>query len=379
MKGHIEKRGETAWRLIFDLGKDAVTGKRRTQRVTFHGTKREAQRRLTQLLADVGQGRYIEPAKLLVGDYVEERVAVWSDGGTIGGRTTERYRQLLKCQIRLHIGGKPLQALSVADVERWHATLRASGLSPQTVLNAHRVLGKALRDAVRHGLVAKNVASLDGARPPRVERVEIEIIPSDRIGEVLSKMRGRAPYPKIVTALFTGLRRGELLALRWGDVDLESKTLQVRQALEETQTGVRVKVTKTRAGRRDIDLPDVVVNALRDHRKDLLELRMRLGAGKLADNDLVFPALDGGPQRPSNLSGDWREAVAALDLPKVRFHALRHTHASQLIDSGLDVVRISKRLGHADPAITLKVYAHLFKSGDRSASAAINAALSGSS
>jgi integrase len=376
MKGHIERRGETSWRLIFDLGKDAVTGRRRTQRVTFHGTKREAQRRLTQVLADVGQGRYVEPAKLLVGDYVKERIDIWSDSGSIGGRTTERYKQLLKCQVRPHIGGKALQALSVGDVERWHATLRASGLAQQTILNAHRVLSKTLRDAMRHGLVVKNVASLEGARPPRVERAEIEIIPNVRIGEVLSKMRGRAPYPKVVVALFTGLRRGELLALRWGDVDLTGKTLRVRQALEETRTGVKVKATKTRAGRRDIDLPDIVVEVLRDHRKDLLELRMRLGAGKLGDDDLVFPALDGGPQRPSNLSGDWREAVEVLQLPKVTFHALRHTHASQLIDSGLDVVRISKRLGHADPSITLKIYAHLFKSGDRSASAAINAALS---
>lgn len=375
MKGHIERRGHDSWRLIFDLGKDPATGKRRTQRVTFRGAKREAQRRLTQLLADVGQGRYVEPAKLLVGNYVEERIAIWSDGGTIGARTTERYRQLLKCQIRPHIGGRVLQALSVADVECWHATLRATGLAQQTVLNAHRVLSKTLRDAVRHGLVMKNVASLEGARPPRVERAEVEIIPSDRIGEVLSKMRGRAPYPKIVTALFTGLRRGELLALRWGDVDLVNKTLQVRQALEETRAGVKVKVTKTKAGRRGIDLPDIVVEALRDHRKDLLEWRIRLGAGKLGNDDLVFPSLNGGPQRPSNLSGDWSEAVRVLDLPKVTFHGLRHTHASQLIDSGLDVVRISKRLGHADPSITLKVYAHLFKSDDRSASAAINAAL----
>ena len=164
-------------------------------------------------------------------------------------------------------------------------------------------------------------------------------------------------------------------------IDADLKRFQedsvVREALEETKAGVRVKdTTKTKAGRRDISLPDIVVNVLRELRREQLEQRMALGLGKLDDDALVFPALDGGLPRPTNLSSGWADVAQAIGLPGVTFHALRHTHASMLIDAGLDVVRISKRLGHADPSITLRVYSHLFQKRDDKSAEAINAAVS---
>jgi integrase len=154
------------------------------------------------------------------------------------------------------------------------------------------------------------------------------------------------------------------------------RQIKVRESLEETKAhDVRFKETKTASGRRDVSLPDIVVDVLRDHRRQQLELRMAMGLGRMPDDALVFPALDGGPQAPRQLSGDWREVREAAGVEDVTFHALRHTHASQLIDAGVDIVTISKRLGHASPAITLKVYAHLFQQRDDKASAAINAAM----
>jgi integrase len=155
-------------------------------------------------------------------------------------------------------------------------------------------------------------------------------------------------YPKAVMALFTGLRCGELLALRWRNVDLDdAREIKVREALEETKAhGVRFKATKTKSGLRDISLPDIVVETLRDHRRGQLEMRMAMGLGKVPADALVFPAVDGGPQAPRQLSGDWREVRAAAGVPDVTWHALRHTHASQLIAAGtVDIVTISKRLG----------------------------------
>src|SRR5262249_13575526 len=153
------------------------------------------------------------------------------------------------------------------------------------------------------------------------------IISADRIAEVIDKLRGRAIFPKVIVALFTGIRRGELLALRWANVDLAGKALRVREALEETKAhGVRFKRTKTKSGRRDISLPDLVVETLREHRREQLERRMAMGVGKLTADSLVFPALDNGPQSPRQLSGDWREAVKRFGLPEVSLHALRHTH-----------------------------------------------------
>lgn len=382
MRGNLQRSGRNSWRIRFDLGVDPITKKRRIQSITIKGGRRVAEKRLSDMLSAHGSGTFVQPTKLSVGDHMKERIDHWEAAGEISSRTAERYRQLNDNQITPHLGMKQLQGVRTLDIEQWHVTLRTSGrkdgkgLSPRTIGHAHRVLGKGLRDAARHGLIMRNVTDRNGQRAPKVEVDEIEIIPADKISDVVAKLRGRALYPKIITALFTGLRRGEVLGLRWLHVDLKAKLIRVRDAIEETKAhGVRVKATKTKAGRRDISLPDIVVEALTEHRREQRELRLAMGIGKLDEASLVFPALDGTPARPSNLSGDWREAVSKLKLPDVSFHALRHTHASQLIDAGIDVVRISKRLGHASPNITLQVYAHLFRAKDIVSAEAINAAL----
>jgi integrase len=174
-----------------------------------------------------------------------------------------------------------------------------------------------------------------------------------------------------MVALFTGMRLGEALALRWSCVDLDGKVLKVREALEQTKAhGVCFKPPKSKAGRRDISLPDILVDALQKHRKAALELRMQLGVGKLPDDALLFATVDGLPLSPNAVSAAWADFH-----PEATFHALRHCHASQLIDAGVDIVTISKRLGHAKPDITLRIYAHMFRKDDSKAAAAINAAL----
>jgi integrase len=144
--------------------------------------------------------------------------------------------------------------------------------------------------------------------------------------------------------------------------------------LEQTKLfGVRFKVPKSKAGRRDITLPDILVDALREHRKHQLELRMQIGAGRLPNDALLFATIEGDPLTPNSVSMAWSDFADAIGIPDVTFHALRHTHASQLIDANVDIVTISKRLGHAKPDITLRVYAHLFRKDDGKAAAAINA------
>lgn len=179
-----------------------------------------------------------------------------------------------------------------------------------------------------------------------------------------------------MVSLFTGMRRGEVLALRWGRVDLDKNVIQVREALEHTKAhGIRFKPPKSKAGRRDVTMPDILVDVLREHRKAQLELRMKLGVGKLQDNDLLFTDIEGAPPSPNAVSAAWSDYAMRIGMPEVTFHALRHTHASQLIDAGVDIVTISKRLGHAKPDITLRIYAHLFRKDDGKAAAAINAVL----
>jgi len=179
-----------------------------------------------------------------------------------------------------------------------------------------------------------------------------------------------------MVALFTGMRLGEILALRWGRIDLDRNVIQVREAVEHTKAhGLRFKSPKSKAGRRDITMPDLLIETLRDYRKVQLELRMKLGAGKLQDDALLFADLEGTLPSPNSMSAAWSDFAKAVGMPEVSFHGLRHTHASQLISEGVDIVTFSKRLGHAKPTITLATYAHLFQKDDSKAAAAINAAL----
>lgn len=253
-------------------------------------------------------------------------------------------------------------------------------LAKLTIRHAHRLLSQALKDGTKHDVVSRNVAADQGAPTVNDDDIEVQILTSGRVREVITKLRGRAMYPKAITALFTGVRRGELLAARWRNADLDSEQpmLKVREALEETKAhGIRFKKPKTKNGVRDISLPDIVVEALREHRKSQLEMRMALGLGKLPDDALIFPRFDGTPQSPRAFSAYWADHAQQLGMADITLHALRHTHASQLIDAGIDVVTISKRLGHANATVTLRIYAHQFRTRDDKSACAINAALAG--
>jgi integrase len=377
MRGHVRKRGRDSFEVKYDIDRDG--GRRQTVYRAFKGTRREAQAELARQLAQVADGGHVSPGKLTVGEYLRSRLAHWQAVGTISPKTAERYAELIEHQIVPALGAKLLQKLSARDVESWHATLLTRGrkggrigVSARTVRHAHGILTKALREAARHELVLRNVATAQ--RPPKMMTTEMKILTPEQVTKLPAVLAGHELAAPAVVALFTGLRRGEVLALRWGNVNLEAKVIRVRESLEQTKAGLRFKPPKSKAGTRDVTLPIIVVDTLQAHRKRLLERRLLLGQGKLTDKDLVFPALDGSPQPPKLFSVSWLRLAQKFGLA-VSFHELRHTHASQLIDANVDVVTIARRLGHSSPAITLNVYAHLFRRDDGKASAAIDAAL----
>jgi integrase len=383
MSGHIRRRGERSWELKFEVGTDAPTGKRQTRYLSFKGSKKEAQAKLAELLVAVAKGSHIDPNKVTITEFVQARIDQWEASGKISTRTAERYREFAKYQIAPHIGAIMLQKLTALDIEKWHTSLLTKGrirckwkggVAPRTVRHAHRLLAQALDDAVGD-VINRNVLKEKKAKPPKVPDIEKVIVRDVTAFIEAMKKRQRYFFPAMV-ALFTGMRLGEVLALRWGRVDLERNTIKVHENLEYTQKhGIRFKPPKTRAGRREITLPDILVHVLRDYRKAQLELRMKLGAGRLQDADLLFADIEGAPLHPHHFGTRWAECAASIGFP-VSFHALRHTHASHLIDQGVDIVTISKRLGHSKPDITLRSYAHLFRKDDSKAAEAINAAFS---
>jgi integrase len=371
MKGHIRLRSAPdRWAVVIDVA-DA-NGRRRRKWHSFRGTKRQAQNECARLVAEIGQGSYVERSKTTVLDFVCARIDQWEAAGDITARSAQRYRLLASHQIAPHIGAKPLQRLSRLDIEGWHTALRNGGQAPRSIGLAHRVLCKALSDAERDGLVTKNVCRVQ--RAPRVSAQETCIVRD--IPGLIEKIRDTRLHTLAVTALFTGARLGEILALRDRSVDLDRGVVVISETLEDTTAhGVRFKQPKSAAGVRTITLPAIAIKVLRDHRRELLERRMQLGLGKLNPDDLLFCNLEGQPLRTVRISTLWGELAERIGMPEITFHSLRHAHASQLIASGVDIVTISKRLGHSNPAITLRVYGHLFTNDDSKASAAINSAL----
>jgi integrase len=360
VSGHIIRRGKNSWRLKFDIGADPLTGQRRIRYHTFRGSRREAEIKLALLVAENARGEYVDTSKITIAEFIERWLRDWAQSH-VSAKTFERYAELLRNHIAVHVGSVRLQKLRPIHINELYSNLLRA-VAPRTVGHVHRVLHRALGHAQRWGLVQQNVAAL--VSPPRVATAEIELLTPAQAQTMLRELQGRSIYPILVTALATGMRRGELLALRWRDVDLDGAVLRVEQSLEQTKAGLRFKSPKTRHGRRSISLPPSAVTVLREHRKAQQELRLKLGQGKAPADALVFATWRGDARSPNGLTKEWSVAIRAAKLPAVTLHSLRHTHASHLIAEGHDVLTISRRLGHGSPTITLGVYGHLFPSSD---------------
>lgn len=385
MTGHVRRRGERSWELKFDLGTDPVTGKRITRYHSFKGTKRQAEDELVRLKAASGSPNYVEPSKLTTAEFLDRWQREWV-ALNLTPKTAERYGQLIRTQIVPRIGAVLLQKLKAAELASLYSKMMTdgrltrrkgkeagTGLSPATAAYAHRILHRALGHAMQWGIVTGNPA--ESVDTPRGRRSEITILSKDQVRAVFQELSGTTLFPIAALGLATGMRRSELLALRWRDVDFDRSNLRVVRALEQTKAGLRFKEVKTKHGQRTISLPASVLSELRSHRKVQLEQRLALGIGKEPDDALVFsrpiaietsdgPVVEIGPLLPHSISTQWRRAAEKLRLRDVTLHAWRHTHASQLIAAGMDVLFLSRRLGHSSPSITLDIYGHLFGSRD---------------
>ena len=379
MQGSVQKRpGKrgVAWIAVYD--EPTMDGKRRQRKKTFR-TKKEAEAFLSTTLHEIKRGVYIEPNAQTLGDYL----AYWLENyakHNVRPTTLRSYEQLIRVHLLPALGHVPLQNLQPSQLQAFYATKlkggrgdgRPGGLSPRTVRYLHALLREALDQAVKWDWVPRNVA--DAAEPPRAVRPQVQTWTAQEARRFLAVAEGDTYSPVWLLALLTGLRRGEILGLRWKDVDLERASLHIHQNLVEIGSQLRFQEPKTASSRRHVALTPASVVALTEHQVVQAEKRSLLGPA-WRDNDLVFTVGDGGPIAPRNLTRRFAQLVHKAGLPRIRLHDLRHTHATALLKDGVHAKVVSDRLGHASIAITLDTYSHVLPDMQRHAIAGIDAAL----
>lgn len=358
MRGVIVKRGN-GYSVILDLGRDA-DDKRIRKWHSGYRTKRDAERARVELLAKLDSGGYVEPHKLTVGVFLVEQ---WLP--SVKAQVKPRTHAWHATNVRRHlvpaVGAVPLQKLSPGHLNALYGVLGEQGMSARTIHHVHATARRALADAVRWGLVSRNAASL--ASPPRPGRTEMRTWSVPELRRFLSQVRGDRLYAMWLLAASTGMRRGEVLAVRWADVDLKAGRVQVVES-------------KTAAGRRSVALDPATVAALKAWRKEQTAERLAWGVGWL-NLGLSFTREDGAPVDARWLDKWFVRHAQGAGLPAIRFHDLRHTHATIGLAAGVHPKTMSARLGHASIAITLDLYSHAIPALEEEAAATVAALVLG--
>lgn len=381
MAGSVIKRGST-WTYIIDVGRDSH-GKRRQRKRGGYRTKREAERALREVLATLDNQSYVQPSKLTVESFLCDDWLPAIQPPQLAPATWHGHRGRINLYIVPRLGKLLLQELNAAHLNRLYAELRAEGkvdgtaLSPRTVRLAHATIRRALADAQRWGLIPRNVADL--ADKPRQQRVgtAMKTWTAQQLHTFLAHVTDDRLAASWILVASTGMRRGEVLGLRWEDVAFNEARLSVRQTYVLLHGRAAFSEPKTAGSRRSIDLDARTVDALRTWRAHQLSERMAWGPG-WTDTGIVFTRENGQPIDPRRWGEAFHELTAAAGLPRIRLHDLRHTHATLMLLAGVRTKIVSERLGHHSTAFTEDTYFHVIPGMQAEAAEAVARMVHGS-
>jgi len=375
MRGSLREESPGRWRVQASGGFDEFTGRRRRVVRRVRGTRKDAERELTRVLRDLDDGTWADPGRTTLGQYLERR---WLPHAATRVRlkTWTRYEGLLRLHVIPRIGRVKLSKLRPAHIQAALDAMLAAGQSAASTAQAYRVLAAALRQAVRWQVLATNPAA--GVSPPRPGTPTLHVPEAKDVRTILDVARGHVAYVPLVLAAACGMRRGEVLAVRWRDVDLAAAKLRVVASLQRVRGELRFESPKTDRSRRTISLPPFTVDVLKRHRKEQVERRLLVGEA-WADLDLVVDRGDGKPLDPDTFTQMFGRQVKRAGLPRMRLHDLRHAYATELLRAGVHPKVVSEALGHANVAFTMNVYQHVLPTMGERAAAAIETALGGRS
>ena len=355
-----------------------MTGKRRQKVVRFKGNKKDADRKMRDLIKEYESEGYVEPSKVKLGDYLSKWLVTAKD--LVGPNTWEGYEICCRVHLIPQLGNQPLQKLQPMDIQNLYGRLlnggrkdgKSGGLSPKSIKNLHGVLSKAYSDAVKWRKTTWNPT--EAVKLPKKEDVTPDALTKDELAVLLNAAKGSVYYPIILVAATTGMRRGEILALKWSGVELDKRFISITQSVVETREEFRLKDVKTKRSKRRISIAPFLVVELRRVKARQSELRIRLGMGKDEDG-LVFTNLDGTMRKPSLVTAEFGRLIRRLDITQTSFHGLRHTHISHLLSDGEPVLNVSRRVGHSSAAMTLDLYGHVMPDMQKDLAASYGAEL----
>jgi integrase len=346
-----------------NLGVDPSTGKRKQQWVSVKGTKKEAEKRLSELLNQLDTGNFIKPSKTKLADYLEKWLKdyCWPN---LSPHSAESYEFFVRRHIIPSIGKITLTQLKPEHLQHLYSEKLSAGrfdgkggLGNRSVRYIHTTLHKALQNALKLGIITRNPAS--AVEAPIVQHHEMQTMNESDIHIFLEFARSSPYYALFYLALFTGMRRSELLALRWSDIDLILCQISVNRTIHQLHSReIIFRQPKTDKGRRSISLSPSTAIMLREHRETQEEQKQELGQ-TINEDDLVFCQIDGKPLLPNSVTQAWRKLVHRCRLKDIRLHDARHTHASLMLKQGIHPKIVQERLGHANIQITLDTYSHV--------------------
>jgi integrase len=353
MRGHIRKRG-SSYAIVVDIGRDE-NGRRKQKWISGFKTKKDAEKMLAEVISQIEKGQFIEEKDITVEEYLKYWLDSYAKTNT-APRTYIRYTELANHIIR-HLGGFMVQKLKPLHIQQFYSSLlKERKLSNSTILKIHRMFHLALKHAVQWQLINHN--PLDAVTSPKPEKIEMKTWDVETANKFLETIKDDIIYIPVLLALQTGMRQGEIAALKWDDVDLEDGYIAVRNTLQKINGKFILKEPKSKKSIRTIALMEITITELKKHRRKQAEMILAMGE-KYKNENFVCTWEDGRPLDPSYISKKFFKLVKKYNFPYIRFHDLRHTHATMLLQEGVHPKIVSERLGHSTINITLDVYSHV--------------------
>jgi integrase len=363
MRGHITKRGKDSYSIVIELEKDPLTGKRKQHWESVKGNKKVAEKRLSELINQLDNGIFIKPDKTTLTEYLDKWLIDYAQVN-VSPRTLEGYEHIIKRHIIPALGSITLTQLKPEHLQRYYANKLKDGrldgkgnLSQKTVRHHHVTIHDALQTAVKWGLIIRNPA--DAVTPPKPQRHEMNTWNEDEINKFLDAAKQTDYYAIFYLALFTGMRRSEILALRWQDIDFIYSQIYISRSLHHLRDGsIVIRQPKTTKSNRKIAISQSVLAVLEEYREKQEGLHL-LSGNPLTDDSLVFCHEDGNPLLPDTITHAWIKLVRKTGLKNIRLHDARHSHASLMLKLGIHPKVVQERLGHSSIQVTLDTYSHL--------------------